>query len=70
MVADYKPGGAEAEEQLWDEGWDGEGDDGDFKAILKEELEKAKKKWCLTVLLSKRPHVFNFAKPRDVSWLS
>lgn len=44
MVADYKPGGAEAEEQLWDEGWDGEGDDGDFKAILKEELEKAKKK--------------------------
>lgn len=41
---DYKPGGAEADDQLWDEGWDGEGDDGDFKAILKEELAKNKKK--------------------------
>eukprot|EP00892_Ulva_mutabilis_P007612 jgi/Ulvmu1/5222/UM022_0015.1 len=43
-LVNYKPGGAEAEEQLWDEAWDGEGDDGDFKAILKEELAKAKKK--------------------------
>jgi hypothetical protein len=43
VYADYEPGAKDADDQLWDPEWDDEGNDGEFKKIIKEELAAAKK---------------------------
>jgi hypothetical protein len=40
---DYVPVEVEEEDALWDPEWDDEGNDGNFKDIIKEELAKSQK---------------------------